>query len=388
MTGYRLRTLLTGFLSIFIQSGLSVNLVSERTPQIDMDINSIIAESIPWQCPTGAEPGMEYGVSAAFAGRIGNTLIMAGGCNFPVPDPTSPKASKQFYKGIYAADIDTMIWRRIGSLPEASAYGATVAADGTGLVLIGGSSSSRSLKDVFFLSFSEQGEVQLRQLPSLAVTIDNASAAAIGSKVYVAGGNANGVPSKRLYMLDLAIVGASWERLCDMPGNMRVQPTMASGINGTGETCLYLFGGFAPRVGDKSPTLDTDGLVYVPSEDKWHTITGPSDVDGLDVSLGGGCAASLQDGKIIYAGGVNRDIFLEALANQAPDYLYHPMEWYRFNPYVFIFDPATLEWGRSRALPEAARAGASMVSGAGSDIFIIGGELKPRVRTSKTFHIK
>ena len=30
-----------------------------------------------------AEPGIEKGVSACFAGTVGNTLLMAGGCNFP-----------------------------------------------------------------------------------------------------------------------------------------------------------------------------------------------------------------------------------------------------------------------------------------------------------------
>lgn len=29
------------------------------------------------------EPGIEKGVSACYAGHIGSTLVMAGGCNFP-----------------------------------------------------------------------------------------------------------------------------------------------------------------------------------------------------------------------------------------------------------------------------------------------------------------
>ena len=51
-----------------------------------------------------AEPGIEKGVSACFAGTVGNTLLMAGGCNFP-NRPAAEGGEKRFYQGIYAAQI-------------------------------------------------------------------------------------------------------------------------------------------------------------------------------------------------------------------------------------------------------------------------------------------
>lgn len=354
----------------------------------EMDIKNMKITKYEWnRSDSTFEQGIDHGVSAVFVGCIGKDLIMAGGCNFPQSDPIAPDATKRFYKGIYAADTVSMNWRRIGSLPEEMAYGVT-APVANGLVLIGGTTAEKSLSSVYMLAIKDSGDAVVSELPSLQVAIDNAAAAAIGGKVYVAGGNVEALPSNRLFVLDLEAEMPQWHELKNMPGNNRVQPAMASGVNADGEPCLYLFGGFAPRFDGNEPTLNTDGLVYTPSSDTWEKISGPLDEDGNEVSLGGGCAATLTDGRLAFAGGVNRRIFLDALTDQASDYLQHPIEWYRFNPVIFVFDPVSGNWQRSQSSTEAARAGAGMVAGANDDFYIIGGELKPRIRSSVTLHIK
>lgn len=340
------------------------------------------------------EPGLEYGVSAPFAGRIGSRLIMAGGCNFPTADPFAPGAAKKFYGGIYAADTAAaaqggpLAWERIGSLAEPMAYGATAAVGSDALVLIGGTSADRSLTSVSLLTLDANGRAHLAPLAPLPAAIDNMAAAAIGRKVYVAGGNVDGKPSRDLYMLDLDAASPRWKKLSRMPGNARVQPAMAAGRSADGETCLYLFGGFAPRHGGKEPTLEVDGLMYTPSRDRWTSLDAPVDAAGTTVGLGGGCAATLSDGSIALAGGVNKEVFLDALTNQAPDYLEHPIGWYRFNPNVFILNPATLAMTIAATTPDAARAGAAMIAGADADLYLIGGELKPRIRSAETLCIR
>lgn len=361
---------------------------SDKKNDSEMDIKNMKITKHEWnQSDSTFEQGIDHGVSAAFEGRLGKDLIMAGGCNFPQDDPISPDATKRFYNGIYAADTVSMNWRRIGSLPEAMAYGVT-APVGNGLVMIGGTTAEKSLSSVYLLSINDSGAVEVSELPSLPVAIDNAAAAAIGRKVYVAGGNVDGKPSNRLFMIDLGAEMPQWHELKNMPGNNRVQPSMASGVSANGEPCLYLFGGFAPRFDGNEPTLNTDGLVYTPSSDSWKEIYGPKDEDGNEVSLGGGCAATLTDGRMAFAGGVNRRIFLDALTDQAPDYLQHPIEWYRFNPVIFVFDPSSESWQRILSSADAARAGAGMVAGADDDFYIIGGELKPRIRSSVTLHLQ
>ncbi len=355
------------------------NLVNgEGLPATTFSLEAADADNTP-------ESGIECGVSAPFAACLPNgRLLMAGGCNFPT-DPMAPGSKKKFYRGIYAADTATMQWRRIGSLPVATAYGAT-AVTPKGIALIGGTPGGTPAADAMLLNVDGE-TISITELPPLPVTLDNLACAAIGNRVYAAGGNAGGIPSNDLYMLDLDNTAAGWKKLRRMPGNPRVQPVMAVAKAPDGEECLYLWGGFAGRHGSHEPTLELDGLRYRPSANKWDKIAGPADADDRPLSVGGGAACTLIDGRIAVAGGVNKDVFLEALRNQAPDYLQHPAEWYRFNPNVVIFNPATGEWSVEATTADAARAGAAMVAGTNHDIYILGGEIKPRIRTAETLHI-
>lgn len=308
------------------------------------------------------EPGYERGVSAPFFGTLDGRLILAGGANFPCDDPLAPTASKRTYRGIYAADPAEMTWRRIGSLPEDMAYGAS-ASTPAGLVFIAPDGRT----------FLFNGE--LSELPAAPAAIDNAAAAAIGSTVYVAGGNLDGKPSNALYSLDLTT--GRWRKLKSMPGNPRVQPAMAASGGK-----LYLWGGFAGKHDGKDATLNVDGLAYDPAANKWTAL--PEPPGGL--SLGGGVAVTLADGRIAAAGGVNRDVFLAALQNQAPDYLLHPVDWYQFNPNVLIFNPADGSWETLATTPDAARAGAALFA-LPDTLYLYGGELKPRIRTAETLKV-
>lgn len=333
-----------------------------------------------------AEAGIENGVSGSFAGRAGKNLVMiAGGCNFPCLQPLSGDAQKKFYKGIYLMDTATGVWHRAGSLPEAIAYGAW-AQTPDGIVIAGGSNADGPQRDAYKITF-DGTTPQVESLPELPAAIDNGYGAAIGRIVYVAGGNHDGVPSNDMYALDLDNLSGGWRKLRPMPGNPRVQPVMASGKDSDGKDRLWLWGGFAGRYEGHEPTLELGGLCYDPQKNKWTAVAPLVDASGEAVSTGGGSAATLSDGRIAIVGGVNKTVFIEALRNQAPDYLMHPVSWYGFNGSVILYDPAT---GKSEALapnPDAARAGASMVALEDDKIFLCGGELKPRIRTSETLII-
>ena len=163
---------------------------------------------------------------------------------------------------------------------------------------------------------------------------------------------------------------------------------LAASKDAKGKSRLYMWGGFAGKGENREASLDTDGLSYDPASGKWSTLPAPVDTKGEPLSTGGGVAVTLPDGRIVVAGGVNKDIFLEALRNQAPDYLSHPIEWYRFNDLVSVFDPATSKWTISGTDSEIARAGAAAALTPQGEVWLIGGELKPRIRTSKVSKIK
>ena len=341
------------------------------------------------EAPT-SEPGIEAGVSAAFAGMASGRIIRAGGCNFP-SNPMAPGAQKKFYSGIYAltpGDNGQAEATLIGHLPEPMAYGAS-ATTPEGLVIIGGTSASEPLRQVAMITVSDDGEAVVTSLPSLPEAVDNMAACYAGGSVYVAGGNVGGKPSNELLCLDLGDLSKGWKTLASFPGNPRVQPVLAASTDAKGRPCLYLWGGFAGKGDGREATLNTDGLCYqLSGKGKWSAASAPVDKAGEEVSLGGGIAVTLPDGRVVAMGGVNKDVFLEELRNQAPDYLSHPVEWYRFNGRVMVFDPAAQTWTVAADDEATARAGAAAAVTPDAEILLIGGELKPRIRTTAVSAIR
>lgn len=324
------------------------------------------------------------GVSALYAGTLDGQLVMAGGCNFPHV-PVADGGKKVFYDGIYMAPLSEgtdLQWEMVGLLPEASAYGVTIPTE-KGLVCIGGNTASRSLSDVYLLSLKE-GKMEICSLPSLPVTIDNMAGALVGNTIYIVGGNVNGVPSSAVYSLNLDKEDESWKEEASVPGNPRVQPVCAS-QGGK----LYVWGGFSTAGEGREATLSVDGYVYNPATREWKQVATPTDENGVEVSLGGGVALPMGEDAVLCAGGVNKDIFLQALQgiHTGKPYLTRPVEWYQFNRKLLKYDVKEDKWTCLGDYEQGARAGAAMVSD-GSSYYIINGELKPGIRTKDINRIK
>lgn len=349
---------------------------------------AIMGEAKSVNTMNNVEPGFECGVSGAFTGTTNGLIIQAGGCNFP-EDQLGPKSQKKFYKGIYTIKETNTGYETdmIGELPHEWAYGATVSTP-DGMVLIGGNDATQNYHDVYRLTVNKDNVAELSALPSLPVFMDNFAAAYSNGKIYAGGGNVNGQPSNAVYVLDTTKCCGNWEELPSFPGNPRVQPVMAITTDKNGDETLYLWGGFAGKGEGREATLNTDGLKFNLKSREWEPVEGPKTFKGEDISLGGGAVTQLSNGKVVATGGVNKDIFLEALRNQAPDYLLHPISWYRFNPFILVFDPETETWEVKGSTSGSARAGAGMVTDSNNDIWVLGGELKPRIRTAEIFIIK
>lgn len=317
------------------------------------------------------------GVSAMYAGMLDGRLVMAGGCNFPHV-PVADGGKKVFYDGIYAATLsesDSLDWQQIGLLPEASAYGVTIpVADA--LIVVGGNTAERSLSDVYRLLLKEE-ILQVDSLPSLPVTIDNMAGALLDHTIYIVGGNVNGVPSSNVYSLNLAELSEGWKEESPIPGHPRVQPVCAVQVGK-----LYVWGGFSTAGEGREATLSVDGYAYNPATKEWKSVATPTDETGTAVSLGGGVSLPMGEDAILCAGGVNKDIFLQALQgiHTGKEYLSRPVEWYQFNRKLLKYDVKSDKWTCLGDFEQGARAGAAMVSD-GSSYYIINGELKPGIRT-------
>lgn len=324
------------------------------------------------------EAGYSLGVSACYAGTLGDYLVIAGGCNFPEP------GRKKYYSGIYAAKLgkDSLEWKCVGWLPEPAAYGATVCS-GDSMILIGGNNADRSLRTVLSIHLQKgAGGAEVKVLPLLPCTMDNMAAAHTDGHIYVMGGNQDGRPSSQMWHLDTSS-HEGWQPEATMPGLPRVQPVSVA-CRGQ----VFVWGGFYSK-GDSSHVA-TNGIAYNPSTHTWRFLDPPTDSLDHPVTLTGGAAALYR--KIYCAGGVNKDIFLDAISGKyalvrQTDYMHQAISWYRFNGYLFVFDPDTERWQEQPLHHrQLARAGAQLVA-FGSTLYYIGGELKPGVRTPEILRI-
>ena len=106
----------------------------------------------------------------------------------------------------------------------------------------------------------------------------------------------------------------------------------------------------------------------------------PSLAGGSHRTDTGGCAIASGDSSILLVGGVNYDRFRDALNHPEPDYLLHPADWYKFNTSLLQYNTFTKHWTHLGNYEELARAGAGIANNANT-VIIIGGELKPGIRT-------
>lgn len=151
------------------------------------------------------------GVSAPFTGILGMSLIVAGGCNFP-DKPVADGGTKRFYDEIWALDLSggDSCWKVVGRLPNAVAYGCSVTTP-SGVVCIGGNDSARSYRECFSLRWNADGtEVVVFPLQPLPCTVDNSSAAYSDNRVFVAGGNIDGLPSNALLCGEMNPAEKGW----------------------------------------------------------------------------------------------------------------------------------------------------------------------------------
>ncbi len=359
-----------------------------------------------------AESGnIANGVSAAYAGLAENHLFFMGGCNFP-DVPASEGGVKEFYKTIYCAplptDNDTILqWKRVGEIDNSSAYGVSVSMLG-GIVIVGGTNGKKSLKTADILTFdADSMEVTINPLPDLPVALDNMGGAATDTMIYIAGGNANGVPSNRVFLLDFTNLQQEWVELPPFPGNHRIQPVCVVMKNPEGELSFYIFGGFSASVDGNAPSVSPNGYEYSFRRGTWREVSAPN-INAEEIFLGGGAVAKINDTLAVFAGGVNKDIFLSALQreakmkqaveqkdadmqeqlkHQAKDYMTQSPEWYKFNDKVVIYNSLRNKWEEIVVTPLTARAGASLIHNNGV-LYSIGGELKPGIRVAEVVAVE
>ena len=352
----------------------------------------------------GLEGDLQKGVSAAYAALIDDNLLVAGGCNFP--DKLGFEGGKKvFYDEILLFNKTQNQWQTIGKLPEAAAYGVSVAIP-DGYLWIGGQTATNSLANCYKVQYSKEKALTLNSFPALPEPLDNFSGASVGSKVFVAGGNASGKASNKVFYINTA-TDKEWKQLPDFPGDARVQPVLAA-IEKDNDTLLYVLGGFFGGDATKTPTMGEKVLAFSLKQQQWHEVALQENPNKEIFSLTGATALAIDNRYIACFGGVNHSLFINTITDlyhlgkdtsltdeqrkqKNYDYMSHymtqPIAYYKFNQECYLFDTHTKQWLVLNTQPDFARAGATLV-GTPSEFYLIQGELKPGVRSPKTYKLK
>lgn len=301
------------------------------------------------------------GLSALYATGLETGLIIAGGANF-ADKPLTEGGRKKFHDRI--CRLDEAGWQTIGQLPEPSAYGACFRLDGK-LVIAGGANATGPLQTV--CTVDPDGEVE--RLADLPFPVEQGTACTGDGNAYLLGGLSDGRPVAEV----LRYAENRWEVFCPLPEPM-VQPVAL-----VSEDRLYVWGGLNPV---KREALDY-GYVY--SGGCWTRIPGWKTGETFV-----GAASAVMDGKLYVAGGVDKSLFDTAvtLSGEAlRQYLRQDVSYYRFRSGLHVFDPDSGTWSTAGSHPGLARAGAALIAGRDGNLYQVGGETKPGVRTAEVWKI-
>ncbi|MBR3857920.1 MAG: sodium/solute symporter, partial [Bacteroidaceae bacterium] len=303
---------------------------------------------------------MERAVSGHFAGLVDGKLTTWGGCNFP-DVPCADGGQKVFYP---------------------KAYGASVAVPGE-TIYIGGMDENGS-----------DASVSPSNLPPLPKPLDNFAACYGVDRIFVAGGQTDGVLNRDVYALDWPD-GKEWVKIATLPDEGRLQPCMAV-QNAPEGKALYFFGGWTPHP-PLGGVVNTKGLKLNLKTFEWQEIAsstinaspykGEVGRGSGSVALVGSCCTPCGYSHILFFGGVNYDIFLSAIQGKQDDqYLRHEPSWYKFRSDVLAYHTITDSWMTIPGDTALARAGAALTPFDGG-WYYSGGETMPGIRSDKISRI-
>ena len=385
-----------GRLALIFLLALTSCTETQKEQSMKIDITTLTTQ--------GLEGDLQKGVSASYAALIDDNLLVAGGCNFP--DKLGFEGGKKvFYDEILLFNKTQNQWQTIGKLPEAAAYGVSVVIP-DGYLWIGGQTATNSLANCYKVQYSKEKALTLNSFPALPEPLDNFSGASVGSKVFVAGGNASGKASNKVFYINTA-TDKEWKQLPDFPGDARVQPVLAA-IEKDNDTLLYVLGGFFGGDATKTPTMGEKVLAFSLKQQQWHEVALQENPNKEIFSLTGATALAIDNRYIACFGGVNHSLFINTITDlyhlgkdtsltdeqrkqKNYDYMSHymtqPITYYKFNQECYLFDTHTKQWSVLNIQPDFARAGATLV-GTPNEFYLIQGELKPGVRSPKTYKLK
>ncbi|MFB5945999.1 Kelch repeat-containing protein [Albibacterium profundi] len=323
-------------------------------------------------CKEEAHPSLKWGdlpnipdkvgFAGSFGGVSNNTLLVAGGANFPDGGAPWAGSKKVWHDQVFALEQDSQEWKIVGKLPRPLGYGVSISTD-DGLLIIGGSNEEGHYSDVYRLRYADDS-LSYSQLPSLPEPLANSAGVLLNNIVYVMGGTTDSASKEaedNFWSLDLNDMDAGWTTREPWPG-----PSRMLAVAGADEHAVYLFSGAHLKDGVREYLSDS----YRFSEERgWEKLPAlPRSVVAAPTP-----AYTDANSNLLVFGGDDG-----SLADIDPQTEKHP----GFSKAVLSFDPNSNEWSTIAEQPGNAAVTTSLVVWNG-EVVIPGGEIRPAVRTTQ-----
>ena len=343
-------------------------------------------------------PGPDGGPSIGFAGAINavnnESLIVAGGANFPEKMPW--EGGKKYYSDdifILQKKNEKYVWNEKTSakLPEPIAYPGNTPTS-MGVVYAGGENDNGISASAYLLKFSPaKDELKIEPLPDLPLALTNIALTSIGNVVYAIGGDEAKTTSSCFFSLDLNNKDRQWKNLPDLP--LALANSLAITQNGVDGLNIYVIGGRAKHPSGIS-NLHSTVYIYNPRTQSWRSGAAISDGSKIsNFSAGNGVAVS--ENLILVTGGDNGEVF-----HQIETYLYEianatnaeekaeltaeknqlVTKHKGFSKNMLLYNTLSNSWSKAGDLPFPARVTSTATKWA-ENIILSSGEIKPGVRT-------
>ena len=361
---------LLGFLSVFLVHVLFVDIkLHGQDPSQDL---------LTWSDEIPPLPD-SIGVAGPFVGVHGETLIVAGGANFPRPVWDNEKVWHDDIH-ILRREGEKYFWKKAGRLPRPLAYGAAVSTS-AGVLCIGGNDSNRTYSEVFLLQVDPKSDtLKIVDYPALPNPCAFGAAALLGNAengvVFLAGGQTGSsldTATNQVWSLDLSKQDNpekfGWAREPDCPGPTRALNLTIAQHDGY-EDSLYVISGRRQQ-GDGVQFL-TDVWQYKPGSQTWRPR---ADVPKCVMA---GTGIRWGQSHLLILGGADGSLFSKAdeLRDDHPGF---PKE-------AWIYHTITDTWVSAGKTPQN-QVTTIAVEWDGA-IVIPSGEIRPRVRTPNVWKVR
>lgn len=325
-----------------------------------------------------------FGYAGPVAGCIGDTIIVAGGANFPDSMPWLG-GKKKYYDDVFVyLKKDTGLQFLYQSkLPDTIAYPA-VCSISEGVVYAGGENQNGFSNKVRLIKNKNKDSLHFVILPDLPEATANASMTIRNNHLYIAGGETSGGVSAKLYTLNLSLTESGWKELATLP-----KPA-SHGLLIAQSGKLFFIGG---RMKTKSGISDLYNSVYDYdfASNQWI------EKKSLPYALSAGTGIAYNTNKILLFGGDRGETFhkteefLAAIANEKDTTKKEELVLQKnklqsthpgFSREVLQYNTEKDEWGVAGTIPFDTPVTTTAFT-IGDTVFIPSGEIRAGVRLPK-----